>query len=300
MTDTIIRNQAAERSESLLLLQQPYIEARQFWRTLWPLLERKARTASCVKIVLLNPEETLFPVLAQGLLHNLFHPQQKLQYILVDTPGNLSVLQTLIQGWNHSLLKDEMIPIPVCDTEIARAAAESADLLVLFQAGPFCKNTRERTSVHYYSETDRKQMAVLQTSLVIQGQWIHSDYLKAQEDAAEQRYPDWDELSASIRCSNISAASITEVWDLLRGLHPDQNDEQLELAVLEHIRWCRFRTLFPSSAEMENQSLRQQHESMMVPYEQLSVPLQEKDIQNARKSWHSFDAEQKTDFLTPQ
>ena len=84
----------------------------------------------------------------------------------------------------------------------------------------------------------------------------------------------WEDLSGFLRASNISAADFGNIL-------ADLNKDEMELAELEHIRWCRFYFLnYYKYGEVRNDAKRINND--LVRFDELSLEEQEKDLDAVR------------------
>ena len=84
----------------------------------------------------------------------------------------------------------------------------------------------------------------------------------------------WEDLSGFLRASNISAADFGNIL-------ADLNKDEMELAELEHIRWCRFYFLnYYKYGEVRNDAKRIHND--LVWFDELSLEEQEKDLDAVR------------------
>ncbi|MGP1434458.1 MAG: RyR domain-containing protein [Catonella sp.] len=84
----------------------------------------------------------------------------------------------------------------------------------------------------------------------------------------------WEDLSGFLRGSNISAADFGNIL-------ADLNKDEMELAELEHIRWCRFNFLnYYKYGEVRNDVERIHND--LVQFDELSLEEQKKNIEAVR------------------
>lgn len=274
-----------------ILLEDNWLLARAFWQHQWPFLIQKSlsRPSKPVQIFLVDPDEMLVPFLFQGLLHNLFSLNQHLEYHIL-TDQKLPVMKSVFQNWNPVLM-DTVCFNNLPDDLTSLISPENA-LLIFFheEQRQFFAQKFPAAQAFLYSDAIQEfseSMDLIKTSLILLAKQLHLNYLRCSGKKNPDTAVEWDTLDTFHKCSNISSASITEVWSILREFYPYMDDEKLHLSELEHIRWWRCMILLAD----QNEQFKNGHQNMMVPFNQLELDTQELDTRNTKRTWPS-DAEQ--------
>lgn len=266
-----------------ILLEDSWLHARAFWQKQWPFLAGLClqNPSKPIRIYLIDPDQSLIPVLFEGLLHNLFSPDQNLEYHIL-TRREQPELESLFYSWASFLL--DSICFEKLPDHLPALPFSSDDLLIFFQP------CQQQTVVQdlqdalphtlCWSEKPSEDQSIIKTALVLLAEQIHLSYISSPGEKNPGIAENWDSLDPYYQCSNLSSASITEVWDLLRGMFTFRNDEELHLSELEHIRWCRCLRLLATDTEQTGSRYRK----MMVSFSELPPAVQQLDTRNTRWS----------------
>ena len=122
-------------------------------------------------------------------------------------------------------------------------------------------------SIELFTDKNIRNQNLIQTAIA-----LNEKYAKEYNGERE-----WNKLSGFLQCSNISAADFIEVLAAL-----PQSMDDMELAELEHIRWCRFHYLnywekgdFTDGISKDN--VRRLHKDL-IPFGELGGEEKKKDL----------------------
>lgn len=290
--------------------------ARLFWKTQC-IYEDAVQKNYKMKLILIGGNRLTDEVLYWGLLDNIFHPDQQIEYHIFGNNGEFQALHHELHAisddvifhsepWFQTMtLFDEADRIIVCTQEDQGAMLR--DILFAISEKTIDVFLDETSSVNLLEEQNRlrlfdwkneaqKPENILDEVLLERAKRINLRYCNLYNgvsETSEEKEAQWKQLDAFTRYSNVSAADYHEIRlqmiDAL-GLSHDCDTlsaENMELlSELEHIHWCRYHYLnnwkfgIPESGKNKDKKLRI-HEDL-IPYDKLSEEDKEKDRENIR------------------
>lgn len=231
-------------------------------------------------------------ILSAGLLINLFHVDQQVDYTFITDCHSYERKHKDMELWNA----DRICYFSKKDGA-ADEALESADVVIVadevsldvLQMICVCARGKD---VYYYAPNKNPISVLLQMESLHpfgKNEQIFSDgnirLEKMLADAKElhQKYKEkhagtenWENLSGFLKWSNISAA---DYLDVMKQLKPGLGDEML--AKLEHIRWSRFYTLnywsYGTPKDGKNRDETLKIHKCLVRYDELTQEEKEKN-----------------------
>ena len=293
--------------------------ARLFWRdrnvySLWK------RAQAPMRIVLLGFGRLGEALVFHGLQMNLFAADQQIEYhvfgdcaeFLAEHPYLHMLTDRVIahaEPWYDALpLLDQAELVLLCEQTgqialarklLAVTVRPETDVFLAGDDGITLLEARSRLRCFDWLHLAMAPEVLFDDALCSRAKAINLRYAHLYggvEETPEQRERQWRRLDAFTRGSNVSAADYQSIrFSMLRddGL-PTQTEalspEQLErLAVLEHVRWCRWHWLNnwrygEPEGGVKDASLRIHR--LLVPYAALSEAEKEKDRENIRVMMH--------------
>lgn len=301
---------------SLRLFCPEETAARLFWKD-HCMYEESAAHGHRMQIVFLGFGKLGEELLLSALQNNLFSPQQQIEYHIFGDDRHFADL--------HPSLSEISDPVVFhCESWCSRLELiESAQaVIVLEQEGQLSllRNLLSATRIpriHVFaanslgadilSEQDRLVLfdwqeeaqsleLILGEKLYRRAKRINLRYAHLYSQVAEtdeNGEAEWEKLDAFTRYSNVSSADYHEVQRRvleIRNLPADPKRLPApvaeELAVLEHIRWCRYHYLnnwkYGVPANGRNKDPKQRIHTLLVPYDALSEAEKDKDRENIR------------------
>lgn len=256
-------------------------------------------------------------LLCRGLLDNIFHPDQRIEYHIFGGGSRFAAVHTqlsqigdpvtfhsepwweslaLLRGCQLTLLlpqegqsaaaRDLLLAAPGLRLEIFAGEDPSLSLL----------EGREGLTLYPWLDRALEPENILQDTLFAQAKDINLRYARlyaGAEDTPAAREEEWEKLDAFTRGSNISCADYHDIRRIMleaMGLPASgegMDGETMELlAQLEHIRWCRYHLLNnwrqgqPENGGRKDPAARVH--ANLIPYDELDPDTQEKDRENIR------------------
>ena len=260
--------------------------ARGFWKKLGMWKEGKEK----LDIVIYGSSNLAGGSVSTGLQMNIFSLNQHINYHFI-TDNKLY----RIRHKNLQLMNSDKLEYYSTDDENIWEIIENADKVIvadevkaeLLQTIILSANN---SKVYYYSPEDgdmgsyieyRKPVPFGRYKDVFTEENILREKLTEKAKALHNYYESicntgkkWEDLSGFLRASNISAADFGNIL-------ADLNKDEMELAELEHIRWCRFYFLnYYKYGEVRNDAKRIHND--LVRFDELSLEEQEKDLDAVR------------------
>ncbi len=193
-------------------------------------------------------------ILSTGLQLNLFSRNQSIHYHLITEDSSFELRHQELR-----LMNDDKVSYHIPESAETWEAIRRADI-VIFSDLPDCGLLQDiivnaKESVYYYSPEKGDIGEKLdfgniipfgRNEEILTDDNIRSEKLIKKAKELNKKYADenpefgksWEELSGFLKESNISSA---DYIDVVSCLIDDRED--VELAELEHIRWCRFHYL---------------------------------------------------------
>lgn len=292
------------------------IAARLYWRERDLYAVWKA-SGGTVRIVLLGFGRLGEELVSQGLQNNLFSPEQRIEYHIFSdcarflaTHTSLSMISDPVVGhdepWSQALpLLEEADLVLVLQQEDQPALLQallSATLrreIDVFSAGdPVLELLAQRERLRPFPWQDRAwQLPYLMDDVLDRRakriNLRYSHLYGGVEENGENMEKEWRALDAFTRYSNISAADYHELrlklmdaWGIPRDAGALSPENMERLAVLEHIRWCRYHFLNnwrpgrPDNGKAKDPARR--IHALLCPYDDLPDAEKEKDRENIR------------------
>ncbi len=237
-------------------------------------------------------------ILATGLQLNLFSNDQSIDYVLITDDRSFEIRHP-----NLELMNQDRLSFCRCDSEEAWNRIRSADLIILadsFDCGLFQNIlVNANGDIYYYSPKlwDMGEILASTVSIrpfgrdadILTDENIRSGKLIQKARVVHQQYtlqkganPDsaipWEKLSGFLKESNISQADYAEVFTKLTG-----RKKEMELAELEHIRWCRFYFLNYWKYAPQRDDEKKLHNSLL-PFSELSDTEKGKNLAVVKKA----------------
>lgn len=245
-------------------------------------------------------------LLDHGLLLNLFSGDQAVEYHLVGDTGLYQISRETFRTENA-----DTVSFHAPDSPSAWEAVRGADVVILAEetaperlqaARLACRSGQ----VYYYAPVDEDIGAYLNlpglhpfgreryadenirggaTLRRAKAQNFEYAMTCGQPEPGETEESAWRKLDGFTQWSNISSTDLQEVLPDIQAARPALTLE--ELAVLEHIRWCRFHTLngwrygVPASGCRD---LERKLHKCLCPYRELSQEDREKDLAVVRRA----------------
>ena len=246
-------------------------------------------------------------ILNHGLLLNLFAPNQEIAYHLAGDTALYQISHRQFLSGNG-----DTIIFHGTDSVSTWEAVQGADVVILAEEGPvqllqaLC-TACEAGTVYYYAPGETDIGAYLKFSrlhsfgkglytdenirgeaLVLRAKEQNYEYAKKCGHLAPGETADeaWQKLDGFTQWSNISSTDFQEVLPDILAARPALTLEQL--AVLEHLRWCRFHTLngwqygIPKSGSRD---VEKKLHRCLRPYEELGPEDKEKDQAVIRRAF---------------
>lgn len=303
-------------SPRLHLFSPAETAARLFWKehSLYPL---SAAHDHRLTIVLLGFWPLGEDLLYYGLLDNIFHPDQRIEYhIFGGDPRFAAVHDQLDQlsdpvifhpepWWeNLDLLRRSQLTLllpqeaQAAEAQDLLLAVPEQNLVVFTDGSPTTELLVHERGLKVFPWLDKALTPdlILQDTLLSLAKQINLRYAHIYNNVEETpaaREAEWAALDAFTRYSNISCADYHDIrLQMLDALgwpaDPAQlTAEQMELlAELEHIRWCRYHYLnnwrlgTPENGKRKDPKRRLHTD--LIPYCDLDQPAKEKDRENIR------------------
>ena len=262
-------------------------------RQLWKKVHLWKDDKEELEIVIYGNNALSAELLSVGLQLNLFSKKQHIKYHLISDNQYFQIKYDEISLMN----KDEIYYHGTNEQAIWKII-ENADFIIISdQIQLDLLQTivikARRGAVYYYSPMEgdageyisfRKPIPFgrnkeLYTDENIRNQSLIQDAIALNEEYAKNYNgeKEWNKLSGFLKCSNISAADYNDVLTFLT-----QSKDDVYLAELEHIRWCRFHYLnhwklgtFADGKSKDNE--RRLHKDL-IPFDKLNDDEKKKDI----------------------
>lgn len=292
--------------------------ARLFWKQYCrKVYQLSAEHGHEMKIVFVGFGKLGEELLVWGLLNNLFHPAQRIEYhIFGDGAGFLGTYHEISQIQDpvvfHREPWYEQLPL-LEEAELAVVLTQEDQLALLRNlllavrgrtfhvfspagSGVELLSGRERVETFCWEQEASRLDHIMEDVLFDRAKRINLRYASlygGAPDTEEAREEEWRKLDGFTRYSNISSADYHEVQQTMlavMGQPEEPKKMSLEcmelLAHLEHIRWCRYHYLnnwrygVPDSGKSKDPVNRIHRD--LIPYEQLADDEKEKDRENIR------------------
>lgn len=251
-----------------------------------------------------------------GLLSNIFHPGQRIEYHVFGGDSRFAAVHTQLgqisdpvtfhsEPWWESLPLLQGCQLALLLPQEGQAAA-ARDLLLaapglrleVFAGGGAAALLEGQEGLTLYPWLDRalEPANILQDKLFAQAKDINLRYAclyAGAENTPSAREAEWEKLDPFTRGSNISCADYHEIRRIMLeamglpagGTALDEKTMEL-LAQLEHIRWCRYHLLHNWRAGRPQDGRRKDPAARihmdLIPYEELDRDTREKDRENIR------------------
>lgn len=305
-----IRPQAAS-SPRLHLFSLEETAARLFWKE-YSLYPASVAHGHRLTLVMLGFDCLGEELLYYGLLDNLFHPEQHIEYHIFGGSARFAAVHTELdhledavtfheEPWWESL---SLIRRAHMVLLLPSQTAEAQDLLlaapeprvVAFGGDSAAALLEQGGGLDVFPWLDRAldPELILQDALLLQAKRINLRYAhiySGVEETPAAREAEWAKLDAFTRYSNISSADYHDIrLKMLGDMGADParlTAEQMELlANLEHMRWCRYHYLnnwrpgTPENGRRKDPARRIHMD--LIPYAALDEGEKEKDRENIR------------------
>ena len=257
-------------------------------------------------------------LLSAGLQNNVFSPEQCIEYHIFGEDNGFAAVHTELgeigdpvlfrpEPWQQSLpLLEQADLVLVLEQEnqpalvgaLLLALRNQTRQLVVFAADPALLGLldgQQRLSLFDWRRKAQGLDAILGDELLLRAKRINLRYAYLYKEVTEENDKNmeerWQALDAFTRYSNISAADYHDVRLAMlaeRGETPNALSARSleELAVLEHIRWCRYHWLnnwrYGRPANGKAKDAVNRIHADLVPYEQLPEDEKDKDRSNIR------------------
>lgn len=290
--------------------------ARLFWKELF-LYPSSVQQGHRLTIVLLGFGLLGENLLYYGLLDNLFHPEQHIEYHIFGGSSRFTAVHTQLGALSDPVIFHEepwwealdllrqahvalLLPqeaqasmaqdllLSVLDLRLVAFADHVPAITLLAQEG--------RLEVFPWLDRALDPRLILQDALLLQAKQINLRYAhiyNGVEETPANREREWSNLDAFTRYSNISCADYHDIrLKMLEAMDCPADasrlsPEQMELlAELEHIRWCRYHYLSnwrqgtPENGKRKDPERRLHAD--LIPYGDLDQASKEKDRENIR------------------
>lgn len=290
--------------------------ARLFWKE-HSLYSLSASHAHQLTIVLLGFGPLGENLLSYGLLDNIFHPDQRIEYHIFGGEDRFSCVHTQLdqlcdpvifhtEPWWEALDLLHRSHLTLLLPQEAHAS-QAQELLLAVPAQNLVIFTDDSPTVDLLArDNDLETFSwlrqaldpsiILQDALLGQAKQINLHYAHLYNNTEETpaaREAAWAALDSFTRYSNISCADYHDIrLDMLGVLNWPTDPAQLtadqieQLAELEHIRWCRYHYLnnwrlgTPENGRRKDPERRLHTD--LIPYQELDESSKEKDRENIR------------------
>ncbi len=254
-------------------------------------------------------------LLYYGLLDNIFHPDQRIEYHIFDDSSRFASVRTELdkledpvvfhkEPWWESLdlirsasmvlllpqasqaavARDLLLAAP--ETRTVAFAGDDSAAALLAQEG--------KLEIFPWLDKALDPALILQDTLLLQAKQINLRYAhiySGVEETPAAREEEWAKLDSFTRYSNISSADYHDIrlkmLDFLGADKAQVSGDLMELlAELEHIRWCRYHYLSnwrlgtPENGKRKDPVKRIHMD--LIPYSALDEGGKEKDRENIR------------------
>ena len=288
----------SEKCDNTVLFDINGSIARQLWKKI-ALWERADKTDSIsFNITIYGSGMLTQNIMSCGLLLNDFSTEQHIVYNYVSSSKNYENKHRDMKLWN----KDEIAYYAPGAPKVWEALKHSdiviiADEMPVDELQTICVNCMNKEIYYYSPKQDCLERYLSFNRLIPFGseediltdENIRRDALiknaKKLNDAYSRTYggPSWKELSGFLKWSNISAA---DYRDVIVYLHEHCGYDEEKLAVLEHIRWCRFYTInywrYGVTDKKGGKDPENRIHLCLVDYDDLDIVDKEKDRDNIR------------------
>lgn len=262
--------------------------ARLLWKEIkiWTLGKNK------VTVVIYGDSVLGQSILSAGLLINLFHVDQQVEYTFITDCHSYERKHKDMELWNA----DRIFYVSKEDRTVDEIL-ESADIVIVadevsldtLQTICVCTRCKE---IYYYAPNKNPISELLhmeslhpfgKNEQIFSNENIRQENMLAGAKELHQQYKEkhgsaenWGNLSGFLKWSNISAA---DYLDVMKQLKPGAGDEML--AQLEHIRWSRFYTLnywsYGTPKDGKNRDETLKIHKCLVRYDELTQEEKEKN-----------------------
>jgi len=293
--------------------------ARVFWKSqMMYVNEQRARQdGKPLKVALIGFGELGENLIYWGLQHNLFHPDQRIEYHIYTKDSHfLDIYHELGDVEDKVIFHDALWyekREEICDASMVILCEQKNqdDILQEFlYAIPavniyvfLAKETiftqltnNDRVCIFDWTRIAYSKENVLTDSLYKTAKQINIQYA---EKHGEDITPDmidkeWNKLSTFTKCSNLSAADflenihdLLEFWGYTNVAVEDLPEEVFNrLGELEHMRWCRFHYLnnwkYGELSDGKTKDNEKRIHTCLVPYDKLSDAEKKKDTDNVK------------------
>ncbi len=232
-------------------------------------------------------------ILSAGLLINLFHVDQQVDYTFITDCHSYERKHKDMELWNA-----DRICYVSKEDRTADETLESADVVIvadevsLDTLQTICVCTRSK-DIYYYAPNKNPISELLhmeslhpfgKTEQIFSNENIRREKMLENAKELHQKYQEkhagtenWENLSGFLKWSNISAS---DYLDVMKQLKPGASDEML--AKLEHIRWSRFYSLnywsYGTPKAGKNRDEKLKIHKCLVRYDELTQEEKEKNL----------------------
>lgn len=303
-------------SPRLHLFSPEETAARLFWKEECLYTRSKAQSHR-LSIVVLGGGALAKNLLYYGLLDNIFHPEQAIEYHVFGDCAQFAAVHTQLDKMGRDSVTVHQEPWWE-SLELLRAAhlvlllpqenqaAMAQDLLlaapgpkmVAFTGDPALNLLAEAGGLEVFPwlELALRPEHILQDDLLAQAKRVNLHYAHLYggvEETDENREAEWAKLNGFTRYSNISCADYHDIrLRMLRAMGCSPAADQLPgdvmelLAELEHIRWCRYHYLSNWQRGAGKDGQKDQAARLhpdLIPYGELTEADKKKDRDNIRE-----------------
>jgi len=257
-------------------------------RILWKSIGLWKQKKEYADIVIYGNGALSHQVLSTGLQLNLFSKGQSVTYHLITDNVSFQLRHTGLD-----LMNDDKLLYHTVGSDEAWKAIRSSGIIIIadqIDCGSFQNIIVNTQGTVYYYSPDRGDVGdsldfgriipfgrneevftddnIRNEKLVEKAKWLHKRYADENPEFGKS----WGGLSGFLKESNISSADYVEVLSQLA-----EEKEDIELAELEHIRWCRFHYLNYWKYSERRDNEKRLHNNLK-PFKELSAADRIKDF----------------------
>lgn len=294
----------SEERDNVVLFDINGSIARQLWKNiaLWERAYKEGKSEFTITII--GSGMLAQNIMSSALLLNNFSTEQHIVYNFVSGSRNYENKHSGMNLWNKDEIKFYAPGAPkVFDVLKQSDIVVIADELPVDELQTICVNCATREIFYYSPKRDclEKYLSfarlvpfgsdedILTDENIRRGALIST--AKELNDAYSRTYggPSWKKLSGFLKWSNISAA---DYKDVIVYLSQNEHYDEERLAILEHIRWCRFYTLnywkYGVTDKKGGKDPENRIHLCLVDYDSLDIIDKEKDRDNIRNDLKSI------------
>ena len=293
--------------------------ARSFWKNqdLFEDIQEEMSNGKPLRIVLIGFGELGENLIYWGLQHNLYDPEQMIEYHVFGEDRNFSEIYHESangisdkvffheEGWLNNLeLLNSANRIVLCEQDNQDAIVQEFIYAVpikkihvfLSENSIFDQvNIDERVITFKWKDIAYGKESVLTDRLYLTAKKINYQYAlqygdSKGEDPIKEMDAEWDSISAFSKYSNLSAADFLENVHLLINHWGYKTNSAISaekigvLTELEHMRWCRFHYLnnwkYGIPENGKNKDAQKRIHKCLVPFSELDEDEKKKDTAN--------------------